>query len=94
MIARLRNFHAFQVLVGNNCSEIVQEETGIPQGSVLAVTLFLVALNGVFLILPMVVFILVYADDILLLVRGTHPKMIRRMLQAAISSIARQLRSA
>lgn len=92
MLAFVRNFlegRTFQVLVGNHRSKIVQEETGVPQGSVLAVTLFLVAMNGVFLVLPKGVFILVYADDILLLVRGKHPKMIRRKLQAAVSAVAK-----
>lgn len=92
LLAFVKNFlngRTFQVLIGNHRSKIAKEETGVPQGSVLAVTLFLVAMSGVFLVLPKGVFILVYADDILLLVRGKHPKSLRRKLQAAVSAVAK-----
>lgn len=78
----------FQVAIGNHLSKPTREETGVPQGSVIAVTLFLVAMNGVFNILPAGVYILVYADDILLLVTGKHPKATRRKLQAAVTAVA------
>lgn len=61
-----------QVLVGKRISNSFAEETGVPQGSVIAVTLFLVAMSGVFLVIPKGVFILVYADDILLANRYWH----------------------
>lgn len=63
----LKNFlsgRTFEVIIGNHLSSTRKEETGVPQGSVIAVTLFLVAMNGIFIRLPAGIFILVYADDI------------------------------
>lgn len=85
MFAFVKNFlngRTFQVLVGKHRSKVAKEETGVPQGSVLAVTLFLVAMTDVFLVLPKGVFILVYADDILLLTSGKHPRSTRCKLSA------------
>lgn len=67
MLKFLQNYlshRTFQVAIGNHRSKTVCEETGVPQGSVIAVTLFLVAMNGIFIRLPAGIFILVYADDI------------------------------
>lgn len=55
----------FTVLNGGSASGEYAEETGVPQGSVLAVTLFLIAMIGVFGILPANVHLFVHADDIL-----------------------------
>lgn len=92
LLAFLKNFltnRTFQVIIGNHRSKPVAEETGVPQGSVIAVTLFLVAMNGVFDVLPKGIFIYVYADDILLVVTGKHPKAIRRKLQAAVNAVVK-----
>ncbi|XP_062537799.1 uncharacterized protein LOC134206125 [Armigeres subalbatus] len=83
----VKNFlldRSLRVLLGNQSSKTVKKETGVPQGSVIAVTLFLVAMEDVFANLPKDVFILVYADDILLLAVGKHIKAIRMKLHAAI----------
>lgn len=79
----------FQVIIGNTKSKSTKEETGVPQGSVLAVTLFLVAINSVFDVLPKGIFIFVYADDILLVVCGSRPKVVRRKLQTATNAVAK-----
>ena len=50
----------------------------ILQGVVLAVTLFLVAINDVFDILPAGIYPLVYADDIVLVVTGKSTYRIRK----------------
>ncbi|XP_065092031.1 uncharacterized protein LOC135712853 [Ochlerotatus camptorhynchus] len=88
----LKNFlcgRSFQVMIGNHRSSTRAEETGVPQGSVLAVTIFLVAMNGVFGILPKGIYIFVYADDIVLLALGRTLKALRRKLQAAVSATTR-----
>lgn len=88
--AFIRNFltnRTFQVCIGNTKSNSFPEETGVPQGSVLAVTLFLIAMNGVFETLPKGVFIFVFADDIVILVAGHKPTLIRRKLQNAIKAV-------
>lgn len=92
MLTFIKNFlneRTFQVMVGNSKSKLVAEETGVPQGSVLAVTLFLVAINGVFKVLPKGIYIFVYADDILLVVCGKYPKATRRKLQSATNAIGK-----
>lgn len=47
------------------------------------VTLFLMTMSGVFMIIPKGVFIIMYVDDILLIVTGIHPR--RRKLQTAVT---------
>ncbi|XP_062541869.1 uncharacterized protein LOC134209865 [Armigeres subalbatus] len=84
----------FRVLVVNQTSRATKEETGVPQGSVIAVTLFLIAMEGVFDRLPKGIYILVYADDVLLVVTGKHPKATRRKLQAAVNDVAKWAKSA
>ncbi|XP_062699469.1 uncharacterized protein LOC134284521 [Aedes albopictus] len=56
----IQNFltnRTFEVLIGNHRSKVMKEETGVPQGSVISVTLFLVAMSGVTLVLPKGVYI-------------------------------------
>lgn len=79
----------FQVIIGNHRSKTVSEETGVPQGSVIAVTLFLVAMDGVFSVLPKGIFIFVYADDILLVSTGKYPKVVLKKLQAAVNAVVK-----
>lgn len=78
----------FQVIVGNDKSNVMEEQTGVPQGSVLAVSLFLVAMNGVFDRLPKGIHIFVYADDILLVAVGANPRALRRKLLAGVRAVA------
>lgn len=85
----IKNFltgRTFQVFIGNHRSNVTGEETGVPQGSVIAVTLFLVAMNSIFKSLPKGRFIFVYADDIVLIAVGKHPVALRRKLQAAVNA--------
>lgn len=57
-------------------------ENGVPKGSVLSVTLFRVAMQPIFRVLPKGVDVLLYAADILLIVRGTKKLKLNRKLQA------------
>ncbi|XP_062542563.1 uncharacterized protein LOC134210536 [Armigeres subalbatus] len=79
----------FKVQIGDTSSRTFREETGVPQGSVLAVTLFLVAMNGVFGFLPPNVHIFVYADDILLVIIGDTPGRTKIRAQSAVSAVQR-----
>ncbi|XP_062539135.1 uncharacterized protein LOC134207424 [Armigeres subalbatus] len=79
---------SFRVQLGATSSKAVKEETGVPQGSVIAVTLFLVAMEGVFADLPKEIFIVVYADDIVLIAVGKRLKALRRKAQAAVKKVA------
>lgn len=93
----LKNFlinRTFQVILGNQRSKIFAEETGIPQGSVIAVTLFLIRMNGVFDELPIGIFIFVYADDIVLMVPQATAKALRRKLTEATNQVTKWANSA
>lgn len=78
---------SFRVIVGDYLSDSFPEETGVPQGSVIAVTLFLIAMNSVFLTLPKGIYVFVYADDILIVVSGKTPVRVRIKAQAAVNAI-------
>lgn len=73
--------------VGNHRSSPHDEEIGVPQGSVIVVTIFLVAMSGVLQSIPRGVFLKVYADDITIIVVGVHPKAKRRKAQAATTNV-------
>ena len=78
----------FQVSVGGHISREHPLENGVPQGSVLSVTLFLIAMQPIFrVLLPKGVDILLYADDILLVVRGANNRGLYRNLQVAVKAI-------
>ena len=78
----------FRVAVGGVLSDEFKEENGVPQGSVLSVTLFLVAMNSVFDKLPIGIYIFVYADDIVIVATGPTIARVRIKLQAAVNQIA------
>lgn len=52
-----------RVQLGANSSKIAKEETRVPQESVIAFILFLVAMEGFLVKLPKGIFIHVYVDD-------------------------------
>ncbi|XP_062539081.1 uncharacterized protein LOC134207372 [Armigeres subalbatus] len=83
-----------KVQLGATTSKTTKEETGVPQGSVIAVTLFLVAMAEVFVNLPKDIYIIVYADDIVLVAVGKHPKVVRRKAQAAVNRVAKWAQAA
>lgn len=70
----------FQVCVGGHLSRTHRLENGVPQGSILSVTLFLVAIQPIFKAVPKGVEILLYADDILLVVKGRKTEKLHRKM--------------
>ncbi|XP_055614824.1 uncharacterized protein LOC129761141 [Toxorhynchites rutilus septentrionalis] len=79
----------FEVKVGYTSSRRFHEETGVPQGSVLAVTLFLIAMNSLFRVIPKGVCVFTYADDILLVVVGNTHRAPRIKIQEATNAIGK-----
>lgn len=63
------------------------QENGIPQGSVLSVTLFIIAMNSVFGSIPQGIHIIVYADDITLIIHGKYAAVVRRHMQNAVQNV-------
>jgi exonuclease III/ribonuclease HI len=96
MMNMLQSFlseRTFQVSVGGHVSREYQLENGVPQGSVLSVTLFLVAMQPIFRVLPSGVEILLYADDILLVVRGAKSEGLHQKLQTAVKAVDKWAKS-
>lgn len=80
----------FQVEVNNEKSEIKTQENGIPQGAVLSVTLFLIAMNSILATYKKSnknVKILVYADDILIIAIGKVKHKVRTLLQKTVTRV-------
>ena len=86
MMNMLQSFlseRTFQVYINGYLSRAHPLENGVPQGSVLTVTLFLIAMQSGFRVVPAGENILLYTDDILLVVRGSKNETLHRKLQAA-----------
>ncbi|XP_055584850.1 uncharacterized protein LOC129737714 [Uranotaenia lowii] len=73
-----------QVLTNGVRSQMKPIHGGVPQGSVIAPTLFLIAINTLFQIIPNNITTLTYADDILLISTSPFPILARRRLQSAV----------
>ncbi|XP_062534266.1 uncharacterized protein LOC134203408 [Armigeres subalbatus] len=96
MLNLLQSFlseRTFQVSIGGHMSQEYLLENGVPQGSVLSVTLFLVAMQPIFRVLPAGVEILLYADDILLVARGAKGEGLHRRLQTAVKAVDKWAKS-
>ncbi|XP_069171294.1 probable RNA-directed DNA polymerase from transposon BS isoform X2 [Procambarus clarkii] len=87
----LRSFlsrRSFRVRLGTALSASFQQYEGVPQGSVLSTTLFLVALNGLLSSLPSGVFSALYVDDLTLCCQGDDSPLLQRRLQLAIDAVS------
>ncbi|XP_055605030.1 uncharacterized protein LOC129753257 [Uranotaenia lowii] len=62
---------------------------GIPQGSVIAPTLFLVAMQNIFNIIPENTQTLIFADDIILIAKSSFAKLTRKKLQNAVEALSK-----
>ncbi|XP_058828254.1 uncharacterized protein LOC131688120 [Topomyia yanbarensis] len=90
MGAFLQNYlqdRTVRVCIGGTTSNIFTEANRVSQGSVLAVTLFLISMNSVFQKLPKNIYIYVFADDIIIVVAGRSIKLTRRKAQAVAIAI-------
>jgi hypothetical protein len=90
MLNTLKTFlskRTFQVCISGHLSSQYAQENGIPQGSVLSVTLFLIAMQPIFRKITSGVNILLYADDILLVVRKSVKLGLHRQLQTAVKAV-------
>lgn len=77
----------FRVAIGNILSTLRAMENGVPQGTILAVTLFLVRMTEVKRYIPRGITIKLYADDILLIATGRSESHIRKKIQEGITGI-------
>ncbi|XP_058448987.1 uncharacterized protein LOC131428946 [Malaya genurostris] len=77
----------FKVIIGNTTSKTFPETNGVPQGSVLAATLFIIAINPLLDHFSRETNILVYADDIVIITVGKRIIQTRRALQKLINRV-------
>ncbi|GBM16438.1 putative RNA-directed DNA polymerase from transposon X-element [Araneus ventricosus] len=86
----LNNFlqlRRFQVKVESEFSDFFIQEEGVPQGSVLSVTLFILKINNILKQLPTSVRGYLYVDDLYISCTGTSMNFIQRQLQIAVNSV-------
>ena len=62
-------------------------ENGVPQGSVLSVSLFLIAINDIFYFITNPVMGLLFADDLTLVCKGKNPHTTQILLQETLDKL-------
>lgn len=77
----------FKVKVNHNLSEENILANGVPQGSVLSVTLFLLMMNKVINHIKPLIKILLFADDLVIYCKGKSIVNTKQLLQSAITSL-------
>ena len=86
-IKKFLSLRRFQIRIGSVLSDIFLQEEGVPQGSVLSVTLFSLKINGILNQLPIAVKGSLYVDDLQISYQGKDMLFIERLLQIAINHI-------
>lgn len=76
----------FRVSIGGALSSLRVLENGVPQGTVIAVTAFLIRMTEVEAFVPKGVEVRMYADDILLSTSGRKPGEVRKKSQEAVKA--------
>jgi hypothetical protein len=76
-----------QVRVGKTLSQPVPTSQGIPQGSVLSCTCFMIAINSIANSLPANISSSLYVDDFAIYSSGTIPQAIERRIQLALNNL-------
>lgn len=75
-----------RVSFGGQMSRCFEQENGVPQGSVISVTFFLLAMNSLFKNVKD----FVYADDIVIIATGKRVGFLRKILQKAVTAIEKR----
>ena len=76
-----------KVLVGTTLSDLQSQEEGVPQGSILSVTLFNIQINNIVKALIPCVDCSFYVEGILIFYRSKHMQTIERQLQQCLNKI-------
>ena len=77
----------FEVRVCNTLSDSKVQEEGVPQGSVLSVTLFALAINGISSVIPVDVLFTLFVDDLSLSITASRMSVTERKLQLCIDKV-------
>ncbi|GFT17222.1 putative RNA-directed DNA polymerase from transposon X-element [Trichonephila clavipes] len=79
----------FNVRIGHSSSHKFIEDQGVPQGSVLSVTLFNIYMSNILHQLPPSVPGMLYVDDLQVSCQGSDMRLIERQLQTTVSRLVR-----
>ena len=79
----------FQVQVGSAMSDFFNQEEGVPQGCVLSVTLFALAINGISTIVPSGITYTLFVDDLSVSFAATRMAVAERRLQICIDKVVK-----
>ena len=82
----LANRH-FRVRLNSTYSAFHRQEMGVPQGSILSVTLFNIKINSITKVIKDNITCSLYVDDFLICYRGKHMHSIERQLQLSLNKI-------
>ena len=77
----------FKVKIGNTFSSFHNQEEGVPQGSVLSVTLFALAINDISSVIPHDVMHTLFVDDLSISYAASRMVVVERKLQLTINKI-------
>ena len=77
----------FKVKVGNTFSTLHSQEEGVPQGSVLSVTLFALSINGIASVIPKDVMFSLFVDDLSLSFVASKMAIAERKMQLTINKV-------
>ena len=87
-ISRFLENRTFQVRLRNHLSSTKQQETGIPQGSTISVTLFALKINAIYKALPRDLHTSMFVDDLQIAFSHHNPEILATRLQSAINKVA------
>ena len=86
-ISRFLENREFRVRIGNTYSDVHAQEMGVPQGSVLSVTLFSLKINSIVTCLTSGVDCSLYVDDFLACCRSKQMRSIERQMQQCLNKL-------
>ena len=86
-IANLLKDRSFKVRMGSSFSDSHPQEMGVPQGSILSVTLFSVKINSITQCLKPGVDCSLYVDDFQICYRSSNMSIIERQLQLCLNNL-------
>ena len=88
-ISEFLNERQFRVRVGDTFSNPHEQEMGVPQGSILSVTLFSVKINNIVKSVCPGVECFLYVDDFCICYRSKHMHTIERQLQQMLNNLSK-----
>lgn len=77
----------FRVRIGNVLSDFYNQDNGLPQGSVISTTCFLVAINAITNCIKAPVYSSLYVDDLAIFCRGLRQHFVERQIQGCVKRL-------